>query len=134
MTLYIYRARSPRGELVEGRLDAESPEQIAARLLGAGITPIDIGLASEREPALKRLARALGLGKPTTADLMLFSRQMHTITKAGVPLLRGLKGLQSSMHNVCCVTRSPTSWRAWSRAGISARALRGIRRFSRRCT
>jgi MSHA biogenesis protein MshG len=99
VTLYIYRARSPRGELVEGRLDAESPEQIAARLLGAGITPIDIGLASEREPALKRLARALGLGKPTTADLMLFSRQMHTITKAGVPLLRGLKGLQSSMHN-----------------------------------
>jgi len=99
MTVFVYRGRSHRGEVIEGRLDAENSDQIATRLLGAGITPIDIGPASEQESLRRRLSRTLGLGKPSTADLMMFSRQMHTITKAGVPLLRGLRGLQASMHN-----------------------------------
>jgi MSHA biogenesis protein MshG len=99
MALYAYKGRSLRGEAIEGRLDADSPDQIATRLLGAGITPIDIGLASERDSSLRQLWVALGGGKPTTEDLVMFTRQMYTITKAGVPLLRGLKGLQSSTHN-----------------------------------
>jgi MSHA biogenesis protein MshG len=99
MAVFAYRGRSLRGEVVQGRLDADTAEQIATRLLGAGITPIDIGLAVERESGAKQLWAAIGGGRPKTADLMMFSRQMYTITKAGVPLLRGLKGLQSSTHN-----------------------------------
>jgi MSHA biogenesis protein MshG len=99
MALFSYKGRSVGGELVEGRLDADTAEQIAARLFGAGITPIDIGLASDRDSNLTQLWTSLGRGKPRTVDLIMFSRQMYTITKAGVPLLRGLKGLQSSTHN-----------------------------------
>jgi MSHA biogenesis protein MshG len=99
MSLFAYRGRSPRGELVEGRLDAETADQIAVRLMGAGITPIDIKLAGDGDTTLRRLLLRFGVGRPTNADLMMFSRQMHTITKAGVPLLRGIKGLQSTMHN-----------------------------------
>jgi MSHA biogenesis protein MshG len=85
--------------LIEGRLDADTADQIAARLFGAGITPIDIGLASERVSSLTQLWTSLGGGKPRAVDMIMFARQMYTITKAGVPLLRGLKGLQSSTHN-----------------------------------
>jgi len=99
MAVFTYKGRSAAGELIEGRLDADTPDQIAVRLFGAGITPIDIGLASERESSLTQLWTSLGGGKPRTVDLIMFSRQMYTITKAGVPLLRGLKGLQSSTHN-----------------------------------
>jgi MSHA biogenesis protein MshG len=99
MSLFSYKGRSVGGELVEGRLDADTAEQIAARLLGAGITPIDIGLASDRDSSLRQLWASLGRDKPRTVDLIMFSRQMYTITKAGVPLLRGLKGLQSATHN-----------------------------------
>jgi MSHA biogenesis protein MshG len=100
MTVFAYKGRSPRGEVVEGRLDADTADQIASRLLTAGITPIDIGLASEQGGAtLRQLWISLGRGKPNNSDLMMFSRQMYTITKAGVPLLRGLRGLQASMHN-----------------------------------
>jgi MSHA biogenesis protein MshG len=98
MTLFSYKGRSAAGELVEGRLDADTNDQIAARLLGAGITPIDIGLAGD-DSSLAQLWTSLGGGKPRTVDLIMFSRQMYTISKAGVPLLRGLKGLQSSTHN-----------------------------------
>jgi len=99
MSLFAYRGRSPRGELVEGRLDAETADQLAVRLMGAGITPIEIALAADADTSMRRLLLRFGFGKPTTTDLMMFSRQMHTITKAGVPLLRGIKGLQSTMHN-----------------------------------
>ncbi len=99
MTVFVYKGRSPRGEPVDGRLDGDSAEQVASRLQSAGITPIDIGHAGDGAGALRRLWVALGGGKPSTADLMMFSRQMYTITKAGVPLLRGLKGLQASTHN-----------------------------------
>jgi MSHA biogenesis protein MshG len=99
MAVFVYKGRSAHGDLVEGRLDADTTDQIAARLLGAGITPIDIGPAGERGSSLKTLWLSMGGGKPRTVDLMMFSRQMYTITKSGVPLLRGLTGLQSSTHN-----------------------------------
>jgi MSHA biogenesis protein MshG len=99
MTVFVYKGRSLQGELVQGRLDADSADQIAARLLGSGITPIDIGALSERGLDLKKLWLSMGGGKPRTVDLMMFSRQMYTITKAGVPLLRGLTGLQATTHN-----------------------------------
>src|ERR1700722_8552550 len=99
MTVFVYKGRSLQGELVQGRLDADNADQIAARLLGSGITPIDIGAVSERGLGLKKLWLSVGGGKPRTVDLMMFSRQMYTITKAGVPLLRGLTGLQATTHN-----------------------------------
>ena len=41
------------------------------------------------------------LGKPKVGhiDLLLFSRQLHTLLKAGVPILRALAGLQESAIN-----------------------------------
>ncbi|MDE2304561.1 MAG: type II secretion system F family protein [Gammaproteobacteria bacterium] len=99
MTAFAYKGRSALGEPVQGQLEAESAEQIASRLLGAGITPISIEPARVGSGSLRRLWIRAGGGRPRTEDLMMFSRQMYTITKSGVPLLRGLRGLQSSTHN-----------------------------------
>jgi MSHA biogenesis protein MshG len=41
-----------------------------------------------------------GEPKVELADLMLFARQMHTLLKAGVPIVRGLAGLQESSQHV----------------------------------
>ena len=102
MSLYLYSGRSTRGELVRGSLDGESQEAVAARLQQDGVTPISIaagtGVAASSAP-LQQLAQRLGWGKPTTADLVLFTRQMYTIVKSGIPLLRGLRGLAGSTHN-----------------------------------
>src|SRR4051812_29293916 len=100
MPLFTYKGRTSRGDLVTGRIDGETPESVAARLFSTGVTPVDISAASE-EPTASRtnIARVLGFGGVKTADLVLFSRQMYTITKSGIPLLRGLRGLVSSTHN-----------------------------------
>jgi MSHA biogenesis protein MshG len=105
MTAYSYTGRSLRGDAVEGRIDAESPQAVAMRLLQGGITPIDIVTAESAAATegastqMDSLVQRIGLGKPTTADLILLTRQFYTITKSGIPLLRGLRALSASTRH-----------------------------------
>ena len=104
MPFFAYRGRNPRGELVQGRLEGSDSAAVADHLLNTGITPIDIraagggevaGAALEMPEALRRLFQP----PITIVDLMLFSRQMYTLLKAGVPILRALAGLEESITN-----------------------------------
>jgi MSHA biogenesis protein MshG len=101
MPMFAYKGRSLRGEPVAGQLEGDTPEAVASRLFNSGVTPIEIVAAKASESAdAGELWRRLGGGKPKTSDLIMFSRQMYTITKSGIPLLRGLKGLAESTHNI----------------------------------
>ncbi len=101
MASFSYKGRSADGKLVHGTAPGDSIQQVAQRLLGTGVTPLEIteqgAVASNLD--LEKLGRKLGLGRATTSDLVMFSRQMYTITRAGIPLLRGLRGLVGSTHN-----------------------------------
>jgi MSHA biogenesis protein MshG len=98
---FSYRGRSSDGKLVQGTAPGESIEQVAQRLLGTGVTPLEITEQGAVASSLnfEKLGRRIGLGRVTTADLVMFSRQMYTITRAGIPLLRGLRGLVASTHS-----------------------------------
>jgi MSHA biogenesis protein MshG len=98
---FAYRGRSARGELVTGTVEASDQGAVADQLLSTGITPVDIRptttapTADSGPGALQRLlAPRVGL-----VDTMLFSRQMYTLLKAGVPIMRALGGLQESAIN-----------------------------------
>ncbi len=100
MTLYAYKARSSRGDMISGQLEADSQDALATRLFNSGVTPIEIAPAQAMANDFGTdLWRRLGGGKPNLADMTLFSRQMYAITKAGIPLLRGLKSLAESTPN-----------------------------------
>jgi MSHA biogenesis protein MshG len=74
---------------------------IADQLLNIGVTPTDI-VASQKTSAAAPSDgfKLFNQNKPVTQlDLMLFSRQMYTLLKAGVPILRALSGLQESAPN-----------------------------------
>jgi len=100
MAHFRYRGRSGRGDLITGRLEAESVDAVAARILNLGITPLEIVPDLLENATLQQLLQRLGAGRPSNTDLVLFARQMYSITKAGLPLLRGLRGLAQSTHNV----------------------------------
>ncbi len=100
MAFFRYRGRSARGDLLTGRLEADSVNAVAARILNLGITPIEIGPDKLEGASVQQLLQRMGAGRPKTTDLVLFARQMYSITKAGLPLLRGLRGLAQSTHNV----------------------------------
>lgn len=100
MAEFFYRGRSPRGELISGQLVGTSAESVAARLISTGVTPVEIRNADQTSAmTVGELWRKLGGGRPTTKDLVLFCRQMHTITRTGLPLLKGIHGLMDTTHN-----------------------------------
>jgi MSHA biogenesis protein MshG len=100
MARFRYRGRSGRGDLITGQLEADSMDAVAARILNLGITPLEIVPDLLESASLQQLLQRLGAGRPTNTDLVMFTRQMYSITKAGLPLLRGLRGLAQSTHNV----------------------------------
>jgi MSHA biogenesis protein MshG len=100
MPLFAYRGRGARGELVTGKLDAADSGAVADQLLNTGITPVDIRAAENKAgPETPAWLASLLAPKVTLLDVMLFSRQMYTLAKAGVPILRALAGLQESAIN-----------------------------------
>ena len=102
MAIFAYKGRNVRGDLVEGTLDGDDSSVIADQLINTGVTPIEIkafrgiGGDTSKPGWVKRLFTE----KPITPlDLILFSRQMYTLLKAGVPIMRALAGLQESTQN-----------------------------------
>ena len=100
MPIFRYNGRTVRGEAVAGSLESESAEALASHLFARGITPTTIKPVAESSVEIGDLWRRLGGGQPGLTDLILFSRQMYSITKAGLPLLRGLQSIAASTSNV----------------------------------
>lgn len=105
MPIFAYKGRSARGDLVQGTLEGADSAAIIDYLRSTGITPVDIRPSQKMEVTevqpgaqgtwWQRLSeKPVGL-----QDLMLFSRQMHVLLKAGVPIMRALAGLQESTKN-----------------------------------
>ncbi len=103
MAVFAYKGRNARGDVVEGVLEGDDSGGVADQLVKNGVTPIEIkafrgaaaGAAAGGPAWLKRFRE-----KPVTPmDLQLFSRQMYTLLKAGVPIMRALAGLQESAEN-----------------------------------
>jgi len=100
MPAFAYRGRDARGGLVTGRLEGASSGAVADQLLAIGVTPVEIAPASERVAFVAPgWWRRLSAPAISDVDVMLFSRQMYTLLKAGVPILRALAGLQQSANN-----------------------------------
>jgi len=94
---FAYKGRNARGELMQGVLEAADSGAVADQLFNTGVTPIEIvvtrkTVAGSEENWWARLTEK----KPTSMDVQLFSRQMYTLLKSGVPIMRGLAGLQES--------------------------------------
>ncbi|MHB1240410.1 MAG: type II secretion system F family protein [Gammaproteobacteria bacterium] len=99
MARFQYRGRSERGDAVHGFLEAGSADAVATQLMNSGVTPIDVTAAPVTRNVLQELRRRLGGGAPSLEELILFSRQMHTLMRAGVPIIRALTGLAETYHN-----------------------------------
>lgn len=103
MAFFAYTGRNARGELIKGRVEGLDSAAVADQLLATGITPVDIkAAAAEVGAAGQGLSGWMGkqFAPPVTlVDLMLFSRQIYTLLKSGVPIMRALAGLEESMVN-----------------------------------
>ncbi len=97
MPYFAYKGRNARGELVQGVLESASQGTLADQLLAGGVTPLDI--RPGKDPSDRFGFGRLFEEKVGPIDVMLFSRQLYTLLKAGVPIVRALVGLRDSAVN-----------------------------------
>lgn len=100
MPNYAYRARNNAGKLIAGTLAAESAQNVAQTLSSRGLTPIGIEPVKDDADLLKQLSYWRAQRRININDLILFSRQMYSLTKAGVPLIRAIISLAESSRNI----------------------------------
>jgi len=89
MPLYYYKALNPRGELLDGQMEAASNAEVVARLQEQGHLPVEAKLASEASGA--SVWKGLFKSSPFAgARLVQFTQQLATLLGAGQPLDRAL--------------------------------------------
>jgi MSHA biogenesis protein MshG len=104
MATFKFRGRDRGGRLVNGELQADNSSAAAAQLIHSGVTPVRIDPVGGEGIGAPVLKLALFTPKPGLADLMMFARQMYALTKAGIPIVRALRGLADSHRNPQMVT------------------------------
>ncbi len=99
MALFHYRARGLHQELISGEFEASDAPAVANHLLANNITPLEIRPAAEAPNKLTLPRLRLPPPRVRLDDLYFFCRQMHTLLRAGVPIMDALRGLHDSTPN-----------------------------------
>jgi MSHA biogenesis protein MshG len=99
MPIFAYKARNATGDALEGRVEAASEDAVASQLMNSGITPIEINAQRQSIDLGKQLSVWLRSRQPRLQDMIFLSRQMYTLMRAGVPIIRAINGLADNMPN-----------------------------------
>ncbi len=102
MAIFSYRGRNAQGVLVEGNIEAASATAAATRLSHDGLVPLAIEARAEEQNNAAKGASVLDQlfkRKVDLPDLIMFSRQMYSLSRAGVPILRAFTTLADSAAN-----------------------------------
>lgn len=100
MAAFQYKGRGATGEELSGAIDATDITSAAKMLLSKKITPIHIDPVRKATESTAHGAKdkQIHFLTPNVAleDLIIFSRQMYSLTKAGIPIIRAVTGLTST--------------------------------------
>jgi len=100
MPLYEFKARDKSGKLFEGELEGGSRDAIAAKIIEDRMLPVSINLI-EKHAQINHidLSRFFPDKKISLDDMVLFCRQMHALTRSGIPIMRAVFGLAETSKN-----------------------------------
>ena len=99
MPRFAFKAKDSRGKVVVGHREAGTPMAVAQELSSTGLLPISIEVDDPIDGEQQRKPFRLFAEKVTLDELILFSRQMHSLTKAGISVVRAVRGLAESQRN-----------------------------------
>jgi MSHA biogenesis protein MshG len=99
MAIFEFKGRNADGRVVSGQLDALNSDAAASQLVGRGVVPVLIEEQLLSISLNEKWKRFANLGRVDDVELIMFCRQMYTITKSGIPIIKGLRGLSASIKN-----------------------------------
>lgn len=98
MAKFKYKAKSSGGDYVTGVVEAGSLNEAMDDLYQQNLIPIDLKQTADREEFKIKWPFGKRLGLP---ELVMFCRQMYSLTKAGVPIIKAIAGLAESTDQEC---------------------------------
>lgn len=93
---FSYKAKRGPGDTVEGHIEAETRSAALHELDAMGYTPVWVREAAARRNVSGRIRRGRRIRR---RDIGIFTRQLASLTRAGVPILRGLRTLAAQTAN-----------------------------------
>ncbi len=96
MPHFRFRAINDNGQFIEDVMEASNTGAVAEKLDSWGYVPLKIKESKESSTKLFGGSKE----KVKVDDVVLFTRQLHTLLKAGVPLLSSLEALMDQGTNV----------------------------------
>lgn len=99
MDTYQYKGRNKRGEVLQGTIESTNPQAVAQWLADTGIFPIAITAQTLERKDPEWFTQLTGEGKVSQVDLLLFTRQMGNLVRAGMPMMESIEGIQKSTGN-----------------------------------
>jgi type IV pilus assembly protein PilC len=97
MPKYIYQAINQNGEEVSGTLEAESSEVAGFMLASRDLIPSKI--KEQGQAGSNWLNALLGMHKVKPMELVMFTKQFHSMLVSGIPILRILSILEDQTEN-----------------------------------
>ena len=99
MPLYRFKGRTKTGDLTEGELESASSSVLAGQLMERGITPLTITEKKHKPDLIAQINEKLDLYKVSVEELLMFTRQMSALVRAGIPITRAIAGILESIEN-----------------------------------
>lgn len=100
MAMFAYTARDKQGKSIKGKIESADSNMVADTLLQRGLIPLNITKAKENSKDTPKLS-GIFVPKVTLDELIIFSRQMYSLMKAGIPIIRAIVGLaETTSHPV----------------------------------
>jgi len=99
MPLFAYSARGGNGQLIDGELEGSNSSAVAGMLMERGVTPITIVEKKVRANHIEAISRLLRLQRVSIEELLMFTRQMGALIRAGIPITRAISGIMESVQN-----------------------------------
>ncbi|MFW5823495.1 MAG: type II secretion system F family protein [Marinobacter sp.] len=97
---FSYRGKDSKGLLQRGSLAAANPDAAASELMRRGITPLAIEEQAQTVSLGERFERMPLFRRTVTLDeKIVFCRQMYALTRAGIPLIRTMRGLAETTRS-----------------------------------
>lgn len=98
MPSFDYHAIDAAGGERSGRMEAADAAEVAVRLRERGLFPMEV--VARGRPSGRGLSWNLSLGAPVRArERAVFTRQLGTLLRAGMPLLKALEALARQQRN-----------------------------------
>ncbi|OIM99255.1 MSHA biogenesis protein MshG [Idiomarina sp. MD25a] len=105
---FSYKARDKSGGMQQGTVEANDAKAAAQALMQRGLIPVDVA-ASKGKVSNTKINKSSGtlwqqlkaMTEPSVEldQLIIFCRQMYSLTNAGIPILRAIEGLADTTQN-----------------------------------